>query len=156
MIKELERMIAEEEALLKLAKENVATAWNTANRHELDQWSEIEREKSVRLNALYDLKNRLESIPEVKEIPERMYFNNPQGESGQSVRATPLKIIVGEYEISLAGDNSDGAMKNKCGRLSLIVYRNDEMVSEEMYPNDFNDLVAVVEKYRAIVAKEGE
>lgn len=89
----------------------------------------------------------------------KMYF-----ESFTQVKATPLKVVVGEYEISLAGDDNLRHLHSKesekgkthiLSRLSIAVFRNNEVV-EEFNWVEFDDFVNVVAKYKKLSEEGGK
>lgn len=78
-----------------------------------------------------------------------MYYAKTGGRN-----ASPLKIIIGDYEISMAGDDSCGALP-VYSRLDIRVYRTDlDDCIEEMYSPEFSDLVNIVNKYRELSERE--
>lgn len=64
-------------------------------------------------------------------------------------KATPLKIKIGEYEISLAGDDSLGGF-DAYVRTHLAVFNNESETIESIDYPSFDDLTRIVEKYRRI------
>ncbi len=79
---------------------------------------------------------------------EQMYFSDNSGRG----QATPLKVIVGDYEISMAGDNSCADAK-ELTRLDIRVYKGTKII-EDICGIEFDTLVEVVGKYRALVKME--
>jgi len=57
-----------------------------------------------------------------------------------------LRIQAGEYEVSLSGDDSCGAMPHY-GRLDIRVYDKMGNCVEEFYSPKFDDLARIVKKY---------
>lgn len=84
-----------------------------------------------------------------------MYFVKHSMKSASNVNATPLKIMIGQYEISLAGDNNFGSSGSKLDRMDIAVFLNGEII-ETIYSPEFDDLVEIVQKYRKINEEEIE
>lgn len=85
---------------------------------------------------LLSAKDKLDSLVQVDDF---LFFKKRNNES----QATPLKIVIGEYEISITGDDSVGALP-ELYRTSLSVFDKDGNNVFDRYSVGVKDIIEAI------------
>jgi hypothetical protein len=78
-------------------------------------------------------------INNIKNLDDFVYFKKRANEN----QASPLKIVIGDYEISISGDDSIGALP-ELSRTDLIVFNKEGDILMQRYHVKVRDILDAI------------
>jgi len=95
----------------------------------------------VHLNSLEYIRflKAFDTINSINNLDDFIYFKKRENEN----QASPMKIVIGDYEISISGDDSAGALP-ELSRTDLIVFNKDGDVVMQRFHVRVKDILEAV------------